>query len=121
MKEIIDVIWSYFLDAEKNIELRPLYLEKQIVNHEYGYAGTTDYIGLINGVRAIGDFKTFKRIYDDHSYGAQLAAYKRGTDYPAEKLYILIINEEVGYELVPIADDWELFKKALNLHQERNK
>jgi hypothetical protein len=119
MKEIIDVIWSYFLDAEKNITFKPLYLEQQIVNHEYQYAGTADYIGLINGKRAVGDFKTFKRIYDDHTYGAQLAAYKRGIDYPSEELYIIIINEEVGYELVPISDDWDLFKKALKLNQDQ--
>lgn len=121
MKEIIDIIWSYFIDAEQAIDLKPLYLEHQIVNHEHHYAGTTDYIGLVNGKRAFLDFKTFKTLYNDHTYGAQLAAYRRGFNYPADELYILIINEETRYELIPVADDWELFLKAIDIYQERNK
>lgn len=121
MKEIIDVIWSYFLDAERAIDFKPLYLEQQVVNHEYKYAGTADYFGLVNGTRVVLDFKTFKALYSDHTYGAQLAAYRRGFNYPADELYILIINEEVGYKLIPVIDDWELFLKAMKIFQERTK
>lgn len=119
MKDAIEVIWSYFIDAEKEIELRPILIEHKAVNHEYRYAGTADYIGLVNGHRAVLDFKTFKTIYDDHHFGAQLAAYKRGIEYTTEYLYILKINEETAWELIPIADDWDTFLKALKIFNER--
>jgi len=117
MKEAIDIIWSYFIDADDTISFKPIYLEKQIVNHEYQYAGTADYIGKVNGKNALLDFKTFKRLYDNHNYGAQLSAYRRGIDYKIEELYILRINEETAWELIPIADDWNTFLEALELYK----
>ena len=120
MKDAINVIWSYFLDAVEEVELVPAYLEKQIVNHKHRYAGTMDYAGLVNGKKAILDFKTFKALYGDHTVGAQLAAYKRGTDYPAEELYALLLNEQTGWELIPVSDDWEKFQEALKIHTERD-
>jgi len=119
IKDAVDVIWSYFTDAMEKVELTPFYLEKQIVNHKYKYAGTMDYAGLVDGKKAILDFKTFKDLYGDHTVGAQLAAYKRGTDYKAEELYVLILNEQTGWDLVPVSDDWEKFLEALTLHNSR--
>lgn len=119
MKEAIDVIWSYFLDAEAELGLVPYYLEKQIVNYEYGYAGTLDFAGLVTEDRSITDFKTFRDLYGDHIVGAQLAAYRRACDYHANKLSVLKINEDTGWNLIPVSEDWELFKKAVTIYNEK--
>jgi len=119
MKDKIDVIWSYFLDAEQELELVPVYLEKMVVSFEEKYAGTLDYAGLVNGKKSILDFKTFKDLYGDHTVGAQLAAYKRACDYKADELFVLTLNEETGWKLIPVSDDWEKFQEAMRMYRER--
>jgi len=119
MKEAIDVIWTYFLDAEQELRLVPYYLEKQVVNHEYGYAGTLDFAGLVTDDRSITDFKTFRDLYGDHTVGAQLAAYKRACDYQADKLSVLKIHEDTGWNLIPVSEDWDTFKKAIEIYEKQ--
>lgn len=53
----------------------PIHLEYSIVNKEDMYGGTIDFIGTINGVKTIADWKSSGGIYDD--YPLQLAAYHR--------------------------------------------
>jgi hypothetical protein len=120
MRDAIDVIWSYFLDAEEELELIPYYLEKMVVNYKEKYAGTLDIAGLVNGKRSIVDIKTYRDLYGDHTAGAQLAAYKRACDYRAEDLYILRLHEETGWNLIPVSDDWGKFQEALKLHRTKN-
>lgn len=121
MRDAIDVIWSYFLDAEAELNIVPHYLEKTVINYECEYGGTLDIAGLVKGKKSITDVKTYRELYGDHTAGAQLAAYKRACDYPAEELNILRIHEETGWNLIPVSDDWGKFQEALSLHKAMNK
>lgn len=64
--------FSKFLE-EKNIQVDPEYVEKQIVNLDERYAGTLDALSLIDGKFGILDIKTSQAIYRD--YNLQTAAY----------------------------------------------
>ena len=120
MNFAVAVIWSYFEDFLKEHTLEPVILEKAVCNTEIGYAGTLDYYGMVDGKLAILDFKTSKAIYQDNTFGAQLAAYKRAFTNKAENLYILRMNENTGVQLAKMPDDWELFQKAMALYKEQH-
>lgn len=58
-------------------EFKPERIEEVLFSSEFGYAGTCDVVGEIEVegaiVKAVGDWKTSKAIYDE--YGLQVAAY----------------------------------------------
>jgi len=58
---------------EKNIQVDPEFVEKQIVNFDERYAGTMDALALIDGKFGVLDIKTSQAIYRD--YNLQTAAY----------------------------------------------
>ncbi len=62
-----------FLEWSKDKSFEPRNLEQSFVSEEYQFGGTPDYVGLINGISTILDFKT-GGIYDEHYI--QLAAYQ---------------------------------------------
>jgi hypothetical protein len=58
---------------EKNIQVDPEFVEKQIVNFDERYAGTLDALALIDGKFGVLDIKTSQAIYRD--YNLQTSAY----------------------------------------------
>lgn len=64
---------------------QPQMMERPLWSPTHGYCGTPDFIGLIDGVRSVADYKTSKKIYAE--YWAQLAALQ------------LMYQEEFGVEL----------------------
>jgi hypothetical protein len=58
---------------EKNIQVDPEFVEKQIVNYNDRYAGTLDALALIDGKFGVLDIKTSQAIYRD--YNLQTSAY----------------------------------------------
>lgn len=64
-----------FLDWEKDNEVKPVMLETPLVSEKYGYGGTMDFLGYINGKLTIMDYKTGGRIYQD--MGMQLSALRQ--------------------------------------------
>jgi hypothetical protein len=62
------IVWA----AENNV--KPLHIEKTMFSHKYGFAGTADFIGYVNGELMICDWKTSKRY--DITYGWQLGALR---------------------------------------------
>jgi len=62
----------------------PKYLELTVLNKDYAYAGTIDFIGEIDGKFTIADWKTSKTVYENHLL--QLSAYKHAfeCEYPNE-------------------------------------
>ena len=62
-----------FLRWIKQIEVKPMFIERKLYSRTHNYAGTTDLIGVIGGVQYVIDYKTSKDIYDE--YRMQLSAY----------------------------------------------
>jgi ATP-dependent exoDNAse (exonuclease V) beta subunit len=60
--------------AESNLE--PLMIEQQVYSIKYGFAGTTDIIGRVNGMLVVGDWKTGStgKPYLEHML--QVSAYR---------------------------------------------
>ncbi len=119
-KIAIQVIYAYFEEMIRTHEFIPINLEKTVFSPERGYAGTMDYYGYLDGKLIIGDWKTAKGIYNDNTYGAQMAAYKRAFGKKVDALYILRMNEKTGPEIREMPDDWELFLEALEKYKELN-
>ena len=69
LTETIDL----FKDWAKKFNIKPLYLEEAMVHDKLAYAGTVDFIGEIDGVKCIVDWKTSKDVYKSHFI--QLSAY----------------------------------------------
>ena len=115
----VNMIMSYYDDFTQAHTLLPVQLEKTVCNQEYGYAGTLDFIGYADDKPCILDFKTAKMISNDSTYGAQLSAYRKAIDDKNKKLYILRMNDETGYELREMIDDWEMFLTALNTFKDK--
>jgi len=65
--------FSAFLQWEKTVKFKPIFLEKTV----YGdcWAGTLDMTCYLDGKIYVIDFKTSKAIYTN-DYGAQIAAYR---------------------------------------------
>ena len=55
-------------------DLEPVALEVAMYNHEFRYAGRVDFVGHVDGVLTLIDFKTSKGFYDE--YAMQTAAYR---------------------------------------------
>lgn len=100
--------------------------EVTVYNRSLGYAGTTDWIGTIDGgPLAIGDWKSGKAIYPD--VALQLSAYANGefmdiagAEEPLpqiEEAYAVRLGKS-EYEVVPVklsAEAWRSFQAALEL------
>lgn len=64
-----------FLEWEKAHTLEPILVEKPLSSEIYGYGGTPDFFGLVNGVPELLDFKSSNGIWNEYFY--QLAAYRQ--------------------------------------------
>jgi len=115
----VNTIMSYYDDFTQAHTLLPVQLEKTVYSPEYGYAGTLDFIGYVDDAPCILDFKTAKMISNDSTYGAQLSAYRKAFGDGGKRLFILRLNDETGYELREMIDDWEMFLTALNTFKEK--
>lgn len=65
--------FARFQAWEEKTHFLPIHLERILWSHQFGYAGTTDWIGYVDGVLTVGDWKTGKAIYPE--VALQLAAY----------------------------------------------
>lgn len=64
--------WQKWREESK---LEPLMIEQRVYSLKYGFAGTTDIIGRINGQIVVGDWKTSSNIYMEHL--VQVSAYRQ--------------------------------------------
>ena len=114
--DVIMTHLGYFKKFED--EWKPEYLacEATVYNKTEGYAGTFDFIALINGVRTIVDIKTGKSVYPE--VALQLAAYANGefigrdhTEFPmldVEHGAVLHLRPN-GYKFIPVRIDQEVW------------
>lgn len=63
-----------FLSWAEDHNLEPVALEVRMDNHEFRYAGRVDFVGRVDGILTLIDFKTSKGFYDE--YAMQTAAYR---------------------------------------------
>lgn len=79
--------------------------ERRIVSRLYGYAGTLDWLGRINGRLTLWDWKTGPVI---PAYALQAAAYAEAfaeeTGERVERRYGVRLNADGTYEVIPFTD-----------------
>lgn len=63
--------WQKWREESK---LEPLMIEQRVYSIKYGFAGTTDIIGKVNGQLVVGDWKTSSGVYLEHLI--QVSAYR---------------------------------------------
>ena len=112
---------SFFEWAEPR-DVTPLVVEQPLVSEKYGYGGTPDIYGIMDGDKTLLDFKTGSGLYEEHYI--QLAAYAhllKEAGNEIKKIVILNIpkSSDDSFSLKSIsADDKSMglrFKKFLKL------
>jgi hypothetical protein len=97
-------------------------VERRIYSRKYNYAGTLDYLALIDGERCLCDWKTSKRLYDEYRF--QTAAYVQALEEEGEAVsgrWLVRIDKESGdFEAIysPPEEqekDFKVFESALNI------
>ena len=106
----------------KHHKLEPICIETPLTSDRFGYGGTPDFIGLVDGRLEIMDYKTGSGIYGTAFY--QVAAYRQMAQelgHKVEHARILRIgrgNDE-GFEERLIAsfdDEFQLFLRCLEIY-----
>lgn len=77
-----------FLDFVSEHTFEPLFTEVTVWSERFGYAGTFDWIGNLDGLVTLGDNKTSRKLHDEHRM--QLAALKSAD-------YMLLLQEDGSY------------------------
>jgi len=67
-----------FIKLVKDVKMEREFGERKIYSKKHGYAGTVDFIGKIEGVETVADYKTSRAIYP--SYFIQAAAYAQAIE-----------------------------------------
>jgi hypothetical protein len=82
-----------FVSWYNDNEVKPIELEKKIINEEIGYGGRMDFLGYVNGKLTILDWKTSKAIYDEYRY--QVGAYALAVP-EVERIAALRLDKQTG-------------------------
>lgn len=96
--ESLEVV-DQWVDLRQNLWLEPTNVEATVYNHEYGYAGTLDYGGFVDGILTLGDVKTSRAVRENHRL--QIAALA--------KCPILMVKGEDGTWHEEAAPAWGQF------------
>jgi len=86
-----------FLQYCERHKAEPLFMEHPLVSEEYGYGGTPDFYGLLDGVPAQLDWKTGSNVFEGHRL--QAAAYWNllvENGHEVKRVRILRIGREEG-------------------------
>lgn len=103
-------------------ELKPICVETPLTSDRFGYGGTPDFIGYVDGRLEIIDYKTGSGIYNSALY--QVAAYRQMAHeigHQVEYARILRIGRDnnEGFEERLIAsfdDEFQLFLRCLDIY-----
>lgn len=112
-----------YLEWARTHKVEPILCEAPLVSERYGYGGTIDFYGLIDGVPTLKDYKTAKAIWPEHLY--QVAGYRQlliENEHPVDAVGILQIgrSEDEGFSERVIADssrEWSIFEHCLALYK----
>lgn len=125
-KEIIEKAensFLSFLEWEKGKKIETIFVEKEGVSEQYGFGGTIDFYGKINGILTIADWKTGKGLYSE--YVIQLSAYRwllTENGFNADRVLLVRINREENEEFeekekVETYKEFEIFKHLLEIYR----
>ena len=92
-----------FLDFTVEHEFQPYYSEVTVWSEKHGYAGTFDWLGLLDNKPTLGDTKTSRKLHDEHRM--QLAALKNAD-------YMLLLQPDGTY----IQEDMPDIESLMFLH-----
>jgi hypothetical protein len=103
-------------------KIEPICVETPLTSDRFGYGGTPDFIGLVDGRLEIMDYKTGSGIYGTAFY--QVAAYRQmahEVGHKVEHARILRIgrSNDEGFEerlITKFDDEFEMFKHCLAIH-----
>lgn len=84
-----------FLDFTAEHDFQPEYSEVTVWSYKYGYAGTLDWMGMLDGAYTLGDSKTSRRLHDEHRM--QLSALVK-----ADK--VMVLGEDGTYTEVDLPE-----------------
>lgn len=112
---------SYY-EWEKNHKVEPIMLETPLSSDIYGYGGTPDFIGMIDGQLELLDFKTGNGIYPEYLY--QLSAYRQlakeqGHEINRARILRIGRDDNEGFEerlTVKFDLEFELFLHCLSIY-----
>lgn len=120
--------WQGYTDAYhsflKEHNVTWLYTEHQLGSSKYGFAGTVDRIGEIDGNNCILDIKTTYKIHDKlvipQLTAYQMLATENGLSTTHQKLYILQLQNTGAYTLQEFKSDEKIFKALLTMYEFMN-
>ena len=107
----------------KGKTLEPILLETPLVSELYGFGGTPDYYGKVDGIFALLDFKTGKEVYQEAFY--QVAAYANlliEHNHPIQMVKIIRIgkSEDEGFEeraTGNLENHWKVFLACQQIYE----
>jgi hypothetical protein len=117
---------SYY-EWARHHTIEPILIETPLVSEVHQFGGTLDFYGKIDGILTLMDFKTGKKIYDEHFY--QLAALRVAlieNDHAVGTSRILNIGRDETERFEEkqkgvLADEWEIFQAALTIYQAKKR
>ena len=124
-KTLAENCYLSFCEWRKGHKIEPIALERVMVSELYRYGGTPDFIGLVDGVVEIIEFKT-GGIWPEHfgqlSAYAQLAIENGIVSAPVQRFRVLSIpraETESFDEKVKtsVAVEWEIFEHCLAIYE----
>ena len=118
-----------YLEWEKNHVQEVWYSELQLVSETYRYGGTIDFVGLIDGVPSLLDFKSSSGVWPE--YKIQVAAYQNlyfeHSGFVKSKLqgHLLQLDKNgdgfhhvvLGYQDKELKPAWEVFLHCLEIYK----
>lgn len=112
-----------FLAWSKDHNVKFKETEKKVYSKKYGYAGTIDFIGKVNGKSSVVDFKTGSGPWYEHvlQISAYKEAYEEETKEKLEERWILKIDKEAGtfhaHHATLDEQDFNCFKALLEVYK----
>ena len=111
-----------FYEWEKSHKLEPVLVETPLTSSVYGFGGTPDFIGKVNGRMEIIDFKTGSGIFGSAFY--QVAAYRQlavevGPKVEHARILRIGRDNNEGFEerlITSFADEWLMFLHCLDIY-----
>jgi predicted RecB family nuclease len=122
MGEIVSAMHSYFVEFDEKYHPSPLAVEQVIFHKVLKYAGTADFVCMIDGKVWLLDWKSAGRFEPDkkpyENYSAQLSAYQEALRhmgrFTVEKLAVVYLAPE-GFVFAESPGDMPRFMEALKL------
>jgi len=114
-----------YLEWERQHKIDPILVEEPMVSELYGYGGTLDYFGEVDGKLAIVEYKSGKGIYDNYWY--QVAAYDQlikevsgVSDIHGYRILNIGRDETENFieeQRTNLAREFNIFLSALNIYK----